>query len=86
MIQQSKIDSFLEAFTNIAIGFVIAMISNFLIIPPVMGVSPTMGESFVMTCGFTVISFLRQYILRRVFNGRTVYEGIKSWFAGNKNS
>lgn len=77
---QSRIDSAMEAITNIAIGFGVAMVGNFLFIPMVMGVQPSFGESFWIAVLFTLLSFARQYAIRRLFNGRSVWQTIRNTY------
>ena len=66
-MSQSKKGSVIESVANIAIGFGIAMMAQ-MIIFPLYDVHITHSQNFTMTCIFTVISFVRSYILRRVFN------------------
>lgn len=64
---QSKKQSFLEAITNTAVGFIISLAATFVIFP-VVGVQSTGLKNIVITLFFTVISILRGYVLRRFFN------------------
>jgi N-acyl-L-homoserine lactone synthetase len=64
MSKQSKIDSFMETVTNTTIGFVVSLI--------------TWGQNLGITAIFTVVSVVRGYILRRAFNGRSVWQTIRS--------
>ena len=73
---QSKIDSALEAITNILIGAGIALMAQ-IIWFPVLGKSFTLTENLLTTAFFTMVSFIRSYGLRRLFNGRSVYQSIK---------
>ena len=75
-MMQSKVDSILEALTNIMIGASIALASQ-LIWFPLIGKSFTLGENLATTAFFTIVSFVRSYAIRRLFNGRTVYQSIK---------
>lgn len=79
MTNQSKIDSALEALTNIFIGAFIALIAQ-LIWFPMIGKQFTVTENLLTTLFFTVVSFLRSYWLRRWFNGRSVYQSTKQYF------
>lgn len=74
---QSKIDSFMEAFTNTLIGLVISTIANFFVIPFVLGVQMSHTQNIVLALFFTVISIARSYVLRRLFNGRSVWSAIR---------
>lgn len=59
--------SIVEAKTNIAIGFGVAYVSNIIILPA-FGYPVTAGDTFWITCVFTVISVIRQLVVRRFFN------------------
>lgn len=74
---QSKVDSALEALTNIAIGAFIALLAQ-LIWFPILGKSFTLGENLLTTLVFTLVSFCRSYYIRRLFNGKSPYQTIKS--------
>ncbi len=67
MSSQSRRSSLIEALANTAIGFCISLLATLTILPA-LGVIASAGQSVVMTLGFTVISIIRSYILRRVFN------------------
>lgn len=79
--KQSHIDSFMEATCNIAIGFIISWAVWVWVVAPLFGFHNGAKTSFLVTCVFTVTSLLRQYILRRLFNGRTVWEAFRAKFA-----
>ncbi|QAA81394.1 hypothetical protein EI546_06470 [Aequorivita sp. H23M31] len=66
-MSQSKKQSLLEAITNTAVGFGISLLSIFIILP-VLGIESTASKNVVITLYFTVISIVRGYVLRRVFN------------------
>lgn len=64
---QTKRASLLEAFANILIGFWVSVLANMLVLPffPHPGV---FREAFIIGLIFTGISFVRSYLLRRLFN------------------
>lgn len=64
---QSKRASLAEAVTNVLVGLVIAVLSNLLVLP-LFGLHPTVAEATYIGLVFTVISLVRSYTLRRVFN------------------
>lgn len=64
---QTRTQSLIEASLNIAIGFAINLVANLLVLP-IFGLHPTIGDAFGMGLIFTVISIVRSYVLRRVFN------------------
>lgn len=76
---QSRSDSLMEALTNTAIGFIISM-SAWVIVSPVTGVYISMKQNLEVTAVFTVVSIARQYVLRRMFDGRSPWQAIKSLF------
>lgn len=64
---QTKTGSFIEALTNTFIGLLITFLCS-LFIYPLCGVKANMIQMGKVTICFTVISILRQYIIRRLFN------------------
>jgi len=64
---QSKKMSLLEAITNTTVGFFIAVLTQQIILPW-YGFVPTFYESSQIALIFTSVSFLRNYIWRRLFN------------------
>lgn len=75
---QTRVDSFMEAVTNTAIGLIISTIANYFVIPAVLGVHMTHTQNLVLAAIFTVISIGRSYLLRRAFNGRSVWQAVKA--------
>lgn len=66
---QSPRSAILEAWMNIAVGFAINFIANFLILP-LIGAHPTASQNFWMGWIFTAVSVVRQYAIRRWWNSR----------------
>ena len=64
---QSKRNSAFEAATNVAIGYLVSVMANVLILP-LFGYNVTIGDSFAIGLAFTVVSLARSYVLRRLFN------------------
>ena len=64
---QSKLFSFIESLTNVFIGFFISIIANLLIFP-LFGFYPTLSQATNIGIIYTLISILRSYLLRRLFN------------------
>jgi hypothetical protein len=64
---QSKLFSFIESVANVIVGFVVAVLSNVLVLP-FFGFEPTFNEAASIGLIFTLISLCRSYILRRLFN------------------
>ncbi len=72
---QTRIGSAIETATNIVLGFVISLALNGWILP-LLGYHITMSENLVVVTVFTVVSMLRSYALRRVFNAISKKHGV----------
>lgn len=57
----------MEAWANTIVGFIIAMIAQYAIMHA-YGMPITLEQDFQIAVIFTVLSLLRSYFLRRVFN------------------
>ena len=64
---QSRWLSFVEAITNIVVGYALAVLTQ-IIVFPLFGLQASLGENLLIGGLFTGISLIRSYILRRVFN------------------
>jgi len=64
---QTKFESAKESLVNICSGFIISFYAQLLILP-LCGVESTMNQNFAMCLGFSVVSFIRGYTVRRFFN------------------
>lgn len=62
---QSKLESFIEAWINVFIGFGINFVGNMLILPYFGFTTLTLGANFLIGVAFTVISVTRSYVIRR---------------------
>lgn len=80
-MKQSRIDSLMESLTNVVIGLFISTIANHIVLPLTLGVTPTLGQNIVIGVIFTVISIVRSYSLRRLFNGKSAWARLKGRFA-----
>lgn len=67
MTGQSRIHSALESFLNVAIGFGVALLGQWLIFP-LFGIAVSVSENLMIGALFTAISIIRSYVVRRVFN------------------
>ena len=65
---QTRTGSFIEAAANIAVGFSVNWAANLLILP-LFGFAVTGAIAFEIGLWFTAVSLVRQYVLRRWFNG-----------------
>jgi hypothetical protein len=66
-VGQSRTHSMAETLASIAVGFVISMVIQALVLPA-FGHYITLAQNFWITCIFTVASVLRGYGMRRLFN------------------
>jgi hypothetical protein len=64
---QSKTQSWLEACANIAIGYVVALISQ-IVVFPWFGIHVPISTNIQIGLWFTLISLVRSFVLRRAFN------------------
>lgn len=78
-MKQHRIDSLMEAVTNTAIGFLVSLVA-WIIVARIYGIPMTASQSLGITGIFTVVSVLRQYVLRRIFNGRSPWVALKGVF------
>lgn len=74
---QSRTDSFMESLTNCAVGIGVSFIANLLILPAVFGVTVSVGQNLLLGVFYTIVSIVRSYTLRRLFNGKSVWAAIK---------
>jgi len=66
---QSRRMSFVESLANVAIGYGVAVASQVLIFP-LFGIHVPFRSNLMIGLWFTVISIVRSYVLRRLFNRR----------------
>lgn len=66
-MSQTKLQSAIETFASTGIGFVIAYIASYTVLP-MFGHHVTHGQNFWITVIFTVISLIRGWCVRRLFN------------------
>jgi hypothetical protein len=66
-VGQSRTHSMAETLASIAVGFVVSMVIQALLLPA-LGHDITLAQNFLVTCVFTVASVLRGYGMRRLFN------------------
>lgn len=68
-MSQTKLESFIEANTNVFIGFFISLTAGF-VIYPCFNVEVHPVKNIGITLCFTVISIIRSYLVRRYFNNK----------------
>lgn len=66
-MSQARRASIAEAAVNVAIGYGVAVCAQSLIFP-LFGLAASVGDHLGIAGCFTVVSLLRSYVLRRVFN------------------
>lgn len=66
-MSQSRLGSLTEAVTNVAVGYGVAIATQCVVFPW-FGLEASAGEHFAIAGIFTVVSLIRSYALRRVFN------------------
>ncbi len=64
---QTRIQSFIESFINVAIGYGIALASQ-IIVFPLFGINIPISDNILIGVIFTSISIARSYMVRRLFN------------------
>ena len=79
-MKQTRLMSLMEVLLNIGTGFIVAMLVWAYIIPEFFPrMSGPMAENLIVTTIFTVVSILRSYIWRRLFNNGIVSSFIRWW-------
>lgn len=64
---QSKKQSLIESVINVVIGYVVALLSQ-LTIFPLFGVHLPLTDNLLIGAFFTIVSIIRSYVIRRLFN------------------
>lgn len=64
---QSRKFSAIESVANVAIGYGIAVLTQMLVFP-LFGLHASLGDNLAIGAIFTVVSLVRSYWLRRIFN------------------
>ena len=64
---QSKLDSFIEAWLNVLIGFGISVLANFIIFP-LVGIGASTSQVVTVGIFMTFVSVARSYLVRRFAN------------------
>ena len=65
-MSQSRKASALEALANVALGYVLAVLTQLLVFP-VFNLDVTFGDNLSIGLAFVGVSLLRSYVLRRLF-------------------
>ena len=64
---QSRIQSFIEAWANVAIGYFVALAAQ-MIVFPLYDIEVTLTQNIQIGLIFTAVSVARSYAIRRLFN------------------
>lgn len=64
---QSRWMSLIEAVTNIVVGYGLAVLTQIAVFP-LLGLQVALRETFLLGLIFTLVSLIRSYTLRRMFN------------------
>ena len=64
---QSRRRSVVEAIINVVIGYMVAVFANLTVLPA-FGYNVTLFDGAAIGLDFTIISLIRSYVIRRVFN------------------
>lgn len=75
-MSQSKKHSLLESVINVLSGYGIAIITQYAVFP-VFGIHMPLHEHLLMGLLFTVVSIIRSYYVRRLFNWLHIKEILK---------
>jgi hypothetical protein len=65
-MKQSRLMSWVEAITNVIVGYGVAVVTQILIFP-IFGLQTTLGQNLAMGGVFTIVSLARSFLLRRLF-------------------
>jgi hypothetical protein len=65
-MKQSRLMSLVEAIANVAVGYGVAVATQLLVFP-LFGLAVSIGENLAIGGAFTMVSLIRAYVLRRLF-------------------
>lgn len=65
--------SLIEAVTNVAVGFGVAVLTQAALYP-VLGIQVSVSINAVIGAVFTLVSLLRSYLLRRLFEAILIHQ------------
>ncbi|UYP69852.1 hypothetical protein OIU14_13360 [Thalassobacter stenotrophicus] len=65
-MMQSRRQSLIEAISNVIVGYVLAVITQ-IVVFPWFGLQVSFGDNLAIGALFVIISLLRSYALRRLF-------------------
>lgn len=65
-MKQSRLMSLVESVANVIVGYGVAVVTQILIFP-IFGLHTTLAQNLKMGAIFTIVSIVRSFALRRVF-------------------
>lgn len=68
---QTRLGSLAESLCNVAIGYAVSLVTQ-LVVFPWFGICIPISTNIVLGLIFTVVSIGRSYVLRRLFNKRSL--------------
>src|SRR3954469_20288051 len=71
--KQSRVMSLVEAVTNVVVGFLLALFTQFAVFP-LFGLVVSTADNLLISGIFTAVSIVRGYTLRRVFEAARMRE------------
>ena len=77
-MNQSRLESLIEASINIGSGFIVSLLLWTFVIVQVWNLPVNMSQNLIITGLFTVLSIVRSYIWRRFFNAG-LHKRIHEW-------
>ena len=66
-MMQSRFLSALESIANVMVGYIVAIVAQTIVFP-IFDVYISMSDNLMIGAIFTLVSLVRSYFLRRVFN------------------
>lgn len=70
---QTRFHSFVESMVNILIGYTVAVVTQIAVFP-LFDIHIPVHHNFIMGAVFTIISFIRSYLIRRWFNRGFIFK------------
>jgi hypothetical protein len=64
---QSRFNSLIESCINVIIGYMVALCSQ-IVIFPLFNINVSIRDNLMIGLYFTIISIIRSYCIRRIFN------------------
>jgi hypothetical protein len=75
--KQSRAMSLVEVTTNIALGFLLALLTQYAVFP-LFGLVVSLTNNLVIGAVFTAVSLVRSFTLRRLFEAIRVHNAVVS--------